>query len=494
MKIPSYDDLARSIPDIHPRDTFDQVTRLVPAMEPVVEVRPVASGRPQTTALFACVLGRTDAQSGALMAVAREFSPRIERHGATSVVLDVSGLGRLLGDAHGIAAELERTASDRGVKARITIAPTQTAARLLALCDDAPGVVTGDVAAALAPLPLQVLGHLRPAGSAPTRSDPLVIMPRWGIRSVGEFAALPAEEVSSRFGQQAVALQRLACGLDPRPLVPDAGVPRFLQLMELEWPLDSLEPLSFVFARLLDPLSSSLERADRAGAAIRLDLRLVDKSTHTRTLQLPAPIRDSRVLRTLLLLDLESHPPSSAIDIVTIEVDPAPSRIVQYSLLQRATPSPETLATLNARLFALVGEDRCGSPLLLDSHRPDAFVMERFNPDDATKPNRRTLEPWNLRTLEPWNPRTLRRFRPPIAVRVAVDRGRPVHVAIDRKGMPGGRVEQSAGPWRSSGSWWNTDGQYWDRDEWDVEVSDGSVCRIYFDRIDQQWFLEGVVD
>jgi len=75
-----------------------------------------------------------------------------------------------------------------------------------------------------------------------------------------------------------------------------------------------------------------------------------------------------------------------------------------------------------------------------------------------------------------------------------VERGRPVHVAIDRKGMPGRRVEQAAGPWRSSGDWWNAAGEHWDRDEWDVEVSDGSVCRIYVDRISQQWFLEAVVD
>ena len=166
--------------------------------------------------------------------------------------------------------------------------------------------------------------------------------------------------------------------------MPDGGVPRFIQSIELEWPIEELEPLSFVFARLLDPLAVTLERADRAAAAIRVALRLVDKTTHARILQLPAPIRDPRVLRTLLLLDLESHPPSAGIDIVTIEIDPAPSRIVQFSLLERAIPSPETVATLTARLNALVGESRCGSPSLLDSHRPDAFEMQRFNPTDRS--------------------------------------------------------------------------------------------------------------
>ena len=153
---------------------------------------------------------------------------------------------------------------------------------------------------------------------------------------------------------------------------------RFVQSMELEWPIDALEPLSFVLARLLDPLAAALEAADRGAAAIRLDLRLTNRHTHSRLLQLPVAMRDARVLRTLLLLDLESHPPSAAIDIVAIEADPAPARIIQYSLLERALPSAETLATLNARLGALVGTERCGSPTLVDSYRSDAFVMSTF--------------------------------------------------------------------------------------------------------------------
>src|SRR4028118_1450296 len=109
---------------------------------------------------------------------------------------------------------------------------------------------------------------------------------------MGECAALPADELSARFGAAGVAIHRLAHGLDPRPLDPDPGVVRFVQSMELEWPLEELEPLSFVLARLLDPLSLALERADKGGAALRLTLRLVDRATHVRVLQLPAPIRD----------------------------------------------------------------------------------------------------------------------------------------------------------------------------------------------------------
>jgi len=292
-------------------------------------------------------------------------------------------------------------------------------------------------------------------------------------------------------GQEGLALQRLARGLDTVPLVPDPGVPRFIESLELEWPIDALEPLSFVLARLLDPLSAALERADRGAAAIRLDLRLVDRTTHQRVLLLPAAIGDPRVLRTLLLLDLESHPPSASIDIVTVEVDPAPSRIVQYSLLARALPSPETLATLNARLHALVGESRCGSPMLRDTHRPDGWCLAPFSPASVSK-----KVPGSTHPHAP----VLRRFRPPIAVRVKVERGQPVHVEIDRRGVPGGRVGQLAGPWRTSGAWWTSDPSTplgagsWDRDEWDVSFADGAVCRLYRDRVAGHWFIDGIID
>jgi protein ImuB len=483
MKIPSYDDLTPGISDVHPRDTFDQVTHLLPTSDgPVVDSRivPSTDHRIPGTDLFACLRARGATAAG-LLSLAKDFSPRIERHGDGCIVLDVSGLGRLLGDAHGIGSALQQAAVDRGVKARIAVAPTQTAAQLLTLQAEF-SVVARDEAEALAPLPLTLL-------SEPGPPDPRTLrtLERWGLRTLGELAALPADELAARFGATGLAFHRLACGLDARPLSPDPGVPRFVQSMELEWPLEALEPLSFVLARLLDPLSSALERADKGGAALRLDLRLVDRTMHTRRLQLPAPMRDPRVLRTLLLLDLEAHPPAAAIDIVTIEVDPAPGRIVQFSLLERAIPSPETLATLTARLGALVGEDRCGSPVLLDSHRPDAFEMRRFNPDDR-RPIPETPAASNPGSL------MLRRFRPPVAVRVGVERGRPSRVAIERRGMPGGRVEQSAGPWRTSGAWWGGEAPHWDHDEWDVALGDGSLCRLFQDRETERWFLGGVVD
>ena len=337
-----------------------------------------------------------------LLAIARDFSPRIERYGETDVVLDVSGLGRLLGEAQAIAAELARAGAER-----VAVCQSQIGARLLVRARAGVSVVPPDddeetLAKALSTIPLDVLKQLTTDADP---DSPFEVLQRWGLTTLGEFAALPARALSSRIGQRGLAFQRLARGIDPRPLVPDPGVVRFVQSMELEWPIDALEPLSFVLARLLDPLAAALEAADRGAAAIRLDLRLTNRHTHSRLLQLPVAMRDARVLRTLLLLDLESHPPSAAIDIVAIEADPAPARIIQYSLLERALPSAETLATLNARLGALVGTERCGSPTLVDSYRSDAFVMNTFG----------TFAPGSLRASLPSGRSAFDELRPTLS-------------------------------------------------------------------------------
>lgn len=470
--------------------------------------------------MYACL--RMPQRPDVAIAVAKDFSPRLQRYPHGCVVLDVSGLERLLGSPQTIGDELARAvqgvASGFSRTDAVAIAPTQTSALLLAAAYPTLTVEVGDVVAALAPVSTQVLYHLlaeahdvtffrtKRAQAAKQQEEwaryekAFDALRRWGMATLGELGALPARELSARLGQTGVQLQRVACGLDAGPLVPDADVPRFLQHIELEWPIDALEPLSFVLARLLDPLSASLERADRGAAAIRLDLRLVDRTAHSRMLQLPAAMRDPKVLRTLLVLDLESHPPSAAIDHVTIEVDPAPGRILQYSLLERARPSAETLATLTARLGALVGESRSGMPVLIDSHQPDAFEVRRFTEsqfaDRGSQFDRAEAVDRYIRTAN-CDPRTampLRRFRPPRAIRVSVERGRPVRVAIDRRGMPGGQVAQCAGPWRSSGAWWDHGGRHWNRDEWDVELGDGSVCRLFRERDTDSWFLDAIID
>jgi hypothetical protein len=51
----------------------------------------------------------------------------------------------------------------------------------------------------------------------------------------------------------------------------------FLERLVLEWPIEGLEPLTFVLSRLCDALSVSLERADRGAVSITTTLQLVSR-------------------------------------------------------------------------------------------------------------------------------------------------------------------------------------------------------------------------
>src|SRR6185436_11731833 len=369
--IPSYDDLTPGIPDVVDAETVKRLEiffyRQLPSpprgllepSTPKTDQEPQATrlalgSSPQLYACLACHRATADRQPQTadrepptvdrgpqtLLAIARDFSPRIMRVGEGEVLLDVGGLGRLIGDPPAIARELRRAIVDAEADAAVAIAPTQTMARLLAAeAHDYPIERFAEIPVAR----LQPLETLPPAMNHRDRARPYLTFEKWGIATLGDLAALPAADLSSRLGRRGVALQRLARGLDPRPFVPDAETPRYIGRLELEWPIEELEPLSFVLARLLEPLAIALERADRGAAAIHFALRLTDRTSHARVLQLPAAIRDPRVLRTLLLLDLEARPPSplrgfggteaavAAIDVVEIELDPAPARITQFS-------------------------------------------------------------------------------------------------------------------------------------------------------------------
>ena len=443
--------------------------------------------------MFGAVLA---ADPGPVVEVARDFSPRVEPIGDREVTIDLRGLERLIGDARTIAAELRRTAAERGLRVRAAVAGTRTAARLLVHAH--PGLTIaepGDERRAVAHVPIELLAVVG-EDPDPRSADRLLTLRRWGIRTLGDLADLPDDEIAARLGQRGVAWQRLARGEDPRPLVPAAPEERFEQALDLEWPIDGLEPLSFVLGRLMDPLSAHLERCDRAAAVLHVRLHLVKRDgvareVHARSLQLPAPIRDPRTLRTLALLDLESHPPAAAIDRVVVVVDPTPGRVVQFSLLARPLPSAEQLSTLMARLQALMGEERCGAPAEVDSWQPGAFAMKRFAPRELDHLPTSNAQ---LPTPSPLPQMALRRFRHPVAIRMRLDEGKPSRVAIDRRGLAGGRVEACAGPWRTTGAWWEMTPFPWNRDEWDVTVEGGETYRVFHDRDSGHWFLDGVVD
>src|SRR5262249_29831753 len=214
-----------------------------------------------------------------------------------------------------------------------------------------------------------------------------------GLKRGGERAGLPAEDLVGGLGGRAMAWRAIARGEDICPLVPTLESERFEASLDLEWPIEGLEPLSFVLTRLLEPLSLRLEQRDRGVAVLHIELRLVTKDVHARRLELPTPMRDVKTLRTLALLDLEAQAVFTAeqvgIDRVRIVIEPTPGRVWQHTLFARPHPTPEQLSTLLARLGAAMGQDRIGAPVLVDSYRPGAFETKPFATEHDDQPTAR---------------------------------------------------------------------------------------------------------
>ena len=377
------------------------------------------------------------------------------------------------------------TAAARGVRVHVAIAGTQTAALVLAHArpgsrSSTPGERSRGARAAAdrrsskqRRRPLQRIDARR-AGRAtrePRASCGCDVSSVGGFKTLGELAALPA----GRSGRAARAARRWRgrrsrAARIVRPLVPDARRGALRASLELEWPIEGLEPLSFVLTRLLEPLSTRLERRDRGAAVLHVVLAAGHAETPC-TRGAAAAVADARRAHAADAGAARSRVasarrrPSIA---SRSSIDPTPGRVLQHTLFTRAHPTPEQLSTLLARLGALMGQDRIGAPAhgrFVSSRRVrDEAVCDRARRSTqrsrSTQTNTFVTQDRDLRT-----PRALRaRLSSSLRCAAAVSRC-PRACAVDRR-PPGARHDRSprlaggaracacAGPWRTSGEWW----------------------------------------
>lgn len=426
----------------------------------------------------------------ALMEVAEAFSPRVEDAGEGMAFLDVDGIERHF---RGPSPELDlgraliAAAEATGLPARVGIASSKLAAQIAASLPSSPVVVpAGEEAAFLAPLPLDRL--------AP-EVDLAATLERWGVRSVGDFAKLPRSRVASRLGRTGRELHATARGIDPRPLIPREPPPVFHEGMTLEWPLVSLEPFLFVGRAALDRLCQRLESRGLACVRLGLELRLEPDGHQARSIDLPAPTRDTKTLLTLVRLDLEAHPPGAPVAGFTFLAYPDRPREAQLSLYGPAALSPDKLATTLARLFALLGPERVGSPRPVNGHRPERFTLVEYKPPSPPEVRREPRTGRGLlavRVLRP--PLELEVLTegegdaalPPVEVRAVVNDETARRVKIE------GTVKVASGPWGLEEEWWTEEPAA--RDYWDVEIAGSGIYRIYRDRATGSWYADGIYD
>ncbi len=406
----------------------------------------------------------------ALLDAALAVSPRVEDAAAGVVHVDASGLERLFGDAAAVGRRLVREARAVGFHATVGLAESRAAARVAARLGRAVTVVdAGRERETLAGASVMLL---EPG------ADIAATLSRWGIRTLGELAALPRDGLVARLGAAGLRLHDLACGVDREPFRAYTPPPFYQEAQGVEWEIDTLDALATVLLPVLERLCARLAAGHLAADVVDVDLRLVSGEHHQRRIALAHPLGDAQAILSLLRVDLEAHPPSAAVVGVALTAHPIRTIAGQGGLWHPALPAIRELATVLARLATLVGPDAVGAPALLDTHRPDAVTLARFDPAGATATAHATS------TIL-----ALRRLRPPRAIDVESDAASPTAVVWNGTRY---RVMTAAGPWRSSGEWWDVNG--WARDDWDVALSDGTLCRIARDLRSGAWLLDGVYD
>jgi protein ImuB len=305
----------------------------------------------------------------------------------------------------------------------------------------------------------------------------LAILRRWGIHTLGQFAALEKEAVGARLGPIGLELWDRASGKTTRLLKLVSAPEPFEETFEFENEIETIEPLLFILRRFLQQLSLRLEALYFVASELDLEITFSDKSFYLHQFKIPEPSNNVEVLFRMLHTHLENFKSSSPIIAVALKAEATKPASQQFHLFETALRDPGRLSETLARLIGLLGADRVGTPVLEETHRPDAFRMEPF----AWQLKEKAGEPAPLPSC------ALRRFRSPVPASMLLVKNRPAHL---RSVEIQGEVIRRKGPYRASGNWW--DANVWARSEWDLEMENGALCQCQHDG--EQWRLDGVYD
>jgi protein ImuB len=432
--------------------------------------------------MYACLHTTAPGRGEDLRQLALEFSPAFEQTSPDTAVFSINPLRKLIGSPHQIASEICRLGYERKLQASLAIAANPDTAVLLARnCIGVTLVTPGEERLKLAPLPLTCLfGHDIPVDPALAQ-----VLHRWGLKTCEDLAALPENGLAERLGKAGVYLRNLSCGRIHRPLRLPAPETSYRERLELEHPVSLLEPLLFLLARVLNELCGRLRTQSKAARILETRLELEGHKDYQCELEFPVPIDDSQSILKLLQLHLERHSPVAPIVAFTLRIEPTDPRRVQGGFFVPPTPPPDKLQITLERIAGMVGKENAGTPVLLNTHRPDAFRMGALN----TSPNGEASEPEDESADRETVRLVMRLFRPALNARVTLADCAPKYVYA-----PGvkGNVVELAGPWKTSGEWWAPTA--WTREEWDVALDDGALYRIYEQPQTHDWYVHGVYD
>lgn len=309
-----------------------------------------------------------------------------------------------------------------------------------------------------------------------------------GVATLGEFMALPANGIRTRFGADAHRLHRIASGELATPLQPRPAREPVASSVHLDYPEGDLERLMAVVDRTIQSLAQALDARGEVlrGVAIQLEFDDGPKTTErlepaSPTLELSQIVELVRLRLTGVLAERASAAESRARGVtdLRVEIDGVSASLTQRDLFeQRPRRDFAAAARAIARVRAELGANAVVKAVLRDGHLPEA---------------RYQWEP--VSSLQLPRPHAVR--QPPLVRRIYA---RPLPFSPGRhrdteaellKHIDQGTVRETFGPYLVSGGWWAREVQ---REYYFVRTSNGRALWMFYDRRRMGWFIQGEVE
>jgi protein ImuB len=325
----------------------------------------------------------------------------------------------------------------------------------------------------------------------------LAVLHKWGIHTLGQLVALDKEQLAARLGPEAVGMWKRANGKSQRLLKLVRPPESFEESFEFENEIETAEPLLFMLRRFLEQLAVRLSTIYLVAKELTLRITFANKQCYERVFKIPQPTNDADLLFRMLQTHLENFRSEHPIVAVALSAQPIRPVSQQFRLFEIALRNPHQLSETLARLVALLGSERLGTPVLEETHRPDAFRMEPFCSTGILPVGQAGVLACNrIGRQDARLPHSqdgcataaaLRRFRPAVSASVLLDENTLAHV---RSAEISGKIIEQRGPYFLSGNWW--DEKSWARAEWDVQLENGELVRAHESQ--GTWKVDGVYD
>ncbi|MEY2520803.1 MAG: protein ImuB, partial [Verrucomicrobiota bacterium] len=202
------------------------------------------------------------------------------------------------------------------------------------------------------------LAPLHSADRAKELQQTLEILHRWGIHTLGQFAALEKQDVGARLGPIGLKLWERASGKTTRLLKLVSAPEAFEEAFEFENEIETAEPLLFMLRRFLQQIALRLDALYLVASELQLQIRFSDKRSYEHQFKIPEPTNNVEVLFRMLHTHLENFTSDAPIIAIALKAEATRRAFQQFNLFETALRDPTRLCETLARLTGLLGPDR----------------------------------------------------------------------------------------------------------------------------------------